>query len=326
MWDTLQECNRFTLVVRQCFVCVEHKGQIQHRYPRAIRIPAEDTGSVINNAFYSVPHLRHVVVDAGIHTIGASAWQSCQQLQIVKLPASVACLKDGVFQGRYALMHVLAAGCIQFGRRTFAECCSLCRILANAKATNELSQGAQVSPYAFESCLALSNVSFEQIGAFASKFTRYMPEGCFCIEPLKLPPDFNFIGPIARENCKRLAFVDLSSTEIIAIWGSTFSHCVNLAHIWSPAKLRPRRIGKEAFMSCASLQEVYTPPALQYIAHRAFCDCEQLTQLIKMDGKTTWRGPYAESNTFALCAKFRRPEWLNMLPPNRDDSDALKCF
>ena len=76
-------------------------------------------------------------------------------------------------------------------------------------------------------------------------------------------------------------------------------------------------------MFCASLQEVYTPPALQRTAHRAFFDCEQLTQLIKVDDKTTWRGPYAENNTFALCAKFRRPTWINMLPPDGDDSDAF---
>ena len=145
-------------------------------------------------------------------------------------------------------------------------------------------------------------------GESASVLRRCIPEASFCgsgIEQLKLPLDFNFLGPIACKNCKRLAFVDLSSTEIIAIWGSTFSHCVNLVHIWFPLKLR--RVGKEAFMFCTSLQEVYTPPASQYIAHRAFFDCEQLTQLIKLDDKATWRGPYVESNAFALCAKFRRP-------------------
>ena len=192
-------------------------------------------------------------------------------------------------------------GVSNFGRRVFAECCSLCHIGSNDKATNEFAPGAQISPYAFESCLALSHVNFEQMGESASVFRRYIPEGSFCgsgIEQLKLPLDFNFLGPIACENCKHLALVDLSSTEITAIWGSTFSHCVNLVHIWFPLKLR--RIGKEAFMFCNSLQEVYAPPALQYIAHRAFFDCEQLTQLIKMDDKTTWRGPYLESNTFAL--------------------------
>ena len=112
--------------------------------------------------------------------------------------------------------------------------------LFGEKATNELAPGAQISPYAFESCLALSNVNFEQMGASASVFRRHIPEGSFCgsgIEQLKLPPDFNFFGPIACENCKRLAFVDLSSTEMVAMWGSTFSHCVNLVHIWFPTQV-----------------------------------------------------------------------------------------
>ena len=85
---------------------------------------------------------------------------------------------------------------------------------------------------------------------------------------LKLPSDINFLAPLACENCKQLVFVDLSSTLINAILGSTFSRCVNLAHIWFPPKLR--RIGKEGFMFCTALQEVHTPPALQYIAHKAF--------------------------------------------------------
>ena len=35
--------------------------------------------------------------------VGAAAWQSCQQLQIVKLPPSVVSIKEGAFQGCYAL-------------------------------------------------------------------------------------------------------------------------------------------------------------------------------------------------------------------------------
>ena len=50
VWDTLHECNRFTLVVRKCLVSVEHKGQIRQRYPRAIRIPVDDTGFALDNA------------------------------------------------------------------------------------------------------------------------------------------------------------------------------------------------------------------------------------------------------------------------------------
>ena len=124
IWSTLQECNRFSLVVRQCFVTAEHKGQLRQR-AKAICVPAEDTDRVLPNAFSHVPDLRHVLVEPGIQTIGESAWQSCQQLQIVKMPATVVCLQDGAFQGRYALKMVLVPGCKRFGRRVFAECCSL---------------------------------------------------------------------------------------------------------------------------------------------------------------------------------------------------------
>ena len=164
-------------------------------------------------------------------------------------------------------MMVLAPGCKRFGRRAFAECCSLSQIGTTDNGINLLAPQAQISPYAFESCLALSQVTFEQIEAHASTCARYLPEGSVCgsgIEQLKLPADFNFVGPIACENCKRLRIVDLIGTDITAIWGSTFSHCAHLAQIWFPRKLR--RIGKEAFLLCSSLQDMHTPPSLLYIA------------------------------------------------------------
>ena len=243
IWDTLRLCTRFNLVVRNCFVSMEHKRQLQETSdrvcPRAIIIPAIATGTVPDNAFYSVPRVGRVLVETGIHTIGAAAWQSCHQLQLVRLPATVVCIKEGTFQGCYALTQVVAPGRLSFGRRAFAECCSLRYIGADEGETNELAPGVQISPYVFESCLALSQVDFAQTiqtvtearTQLGSALTRGIPEGSFSssgVEYLKFPSDFNFLGPLACENCKQLAFVDLSSTLIDAIWGSTFSHCVNL--------------------------------------------------------------------------------------------------
>ena len=233
-----------------CFVTAEHKGQLRQR-AKATCVPAKDTDSVLPNVFSYVSDLRRVLVEPGIQTIGASAWQSCQQLQIVKMPSTVVCLQDGAFQGRYALMMVLAPGCKRFGRR---ECCSLSQIGTTDNAINLPAPQAQISPYAFESCLALSQVTFEQTEAHASTCTRYLPEGSFCglgIEQLRLPADFNFVGPIACENCKRLRIVDLIGTDITAIWGSTFSHCAHLAQIWFPWKLR--RIHRQRSLSAALL-------------------------------------------------------------------------
>ena len=129
------------------------------------------------------------------------------------------------------------------------------------------------------------------------------------IDRLDLPGDFNFLGPAACENCKRLQRVDLSRTELTAIWGSTFAHCSHLEQLCLSKRLR--RIGKEAFLLCSSLREVHTPPALLYIAHRAFSGCTQLRRLLKMEDKTTWRGPYAECDAFEMCRKFNMPECIN---------------
>ena len=125
----------------------------------------------------------------------------------------------------------------------------------------------------------------------------------------------------ACENCKHLVQVDLICTDIRAIWGSTFSYCVNLVDIWLPPTLR--RIGKEAFLCFASLREVKIPPILHYFAPRASCGCEQLTQFIKLDDTATWRGLYAENNAFMLCDKFTRPSWIKLLPQGDVDSDAF---
>ena len=59
--------------------------------------------------------------------------------------------------------------------------------------------------------------------------TRALPDGSFCgagIESLRLPPDFNFIGPMACENCKQLVEVDLMCPDITAIWAAPPFHIV----------------------------------------------------------------------------------------------------
>ena len=134
---------------------------------------------------------------------------------------------------------------------------------------------------------------------------------------LRLPPDFNWIGPAACELCKRLQLVDLSRTNISEILGSTFAHCSQLERLSLVKKLR--RIGREAFLNCTSLREINTPPALMYVARRAFAGCTQLCALHKPEAKTTWRGPYAESSAFDKCSQLNIPGWVHLLPPNRSN-------
>ena len=65
-----------------------------------------------------------------------------------------------------------------------------------------------------------------------SNCTRYTPDGCFLgsgIDQSDLPADFNFLGPAACENCKRLQRVDLFRADLSAIWGLP----LRIVRIWS---------------------------------------------------------------------------------------------
>ena len=98
----------------------------------------------------------------GIQHAGIAAWQSCQQLQIVRLPPSVISLEEETFQGCHVLREVAAPGCVQYSRRVFAERCSLGRVGVSHETedSNVLAPGAQPGKYAFESCLTPSPLSW----------------------------------------------------------------------------------------------------------------------------------------------------------------------
>ena len=111
-------------VLKDCFFglgLAEHKGQTR-KNAKAIRVPVTRAGQVLSHAFTHSSDIRHLQIEAGIHTIGEAAWQHCTRLLIVHLPSSLLCLKEGAFRCCYVLHTVTAPGCIDFGCWAFEEC------------------------------------------------------------------------------------------------------------------------------------------------------------------------------------------------------------
>ena len=137
------------IVVRPCMVDGHSIWQFQddgkESYPKAVRVPANPSGEIADRAFYAAPSIRHVEVATGIQHMGIAAWQSCQQLQIVKLPTSVVSLAEGTFMC-YVLRQVAAPGCVHHGQRVFAECCSLgsVGVKCETEDSSVLAPGAQL--------------------------------------------------------------------------------------------------------------------------------------------------------------------------------------
>ena len=79
-------------------------------------------------------------------------------------------------------------------------------------------------------------------------------EGSFCgsgIESLRLPPDFNFMGPMACKNCKRLVQVDLICTDISAIWGVHLLILCDPGRCLAPAKAQANWQGNLSLLCLA---------------------------------------------------------------------------
>ena len=305
---------------------MEHKGQLKNR-AKAIRVPPTRTGRVLPHAFTHTVDLRHVQVEAGIHTVGEAAWQHCARLQIVQLPNTVVCLQDGAFRRNYVLRTVIAPGCKYFGLWVFEECYSLVQIGDQSTTINQLAPQAQFRPRAFEKCSALQHLNFERTEYDPTNRNRSIPEGCFFeagIESLYLPADFSWMGPAACELCKRLQSVDISQTDISEILGGTFAQCSQL-HQLRLAK-RVRRIGRKAFLNCASLGETHAPPTLLSVARHAFAGCIQLCTLSRVGDKTTWRGTYAERNAFEACSQLEISRWVRLLPKPSDSNEEWADF
>ena len=82
------------------------------------------------------------------------------------------------------------------------------------------------------------------------------------LESLRLPPDFNFIGPMACENCKRLIEVDLMCTDIICNpkgkggniddWPSMGTKRTNPLHMESVDILISEEAQQDMDLSCPS--------------------------------------------------------------------------
>ena len=314
VWDTLRDCNQFQIVVRQCCQCAEHKGQMRQN-AKAIRVPVTRSGQVIPHAFTHSSDLRHLQIEAGIHTIGEAAWQHCTRLLIVHLPSSLLSLKDGAFRCCYNLHTFVAPGCRDFGCWAFEQCYALAWVGDPNSSSNQLAPQARLNVRAFEQCRTLRTIDLERAEYDPRDPHRVIPEGCFLgagLERIDLPADFCWIGPTAFERCDRLQKVDISRTSIQEIVGGTFAQCPYLQCLKLTKNLR--RIGREAFLKCSALEIIHTPPNLLYINKRAFAGCTQLCKLIRMGKKGTWRGTYVEHNTFEMCTRLTLPKWIRFLP------------
>ena len=151
-------------------------------------------GTVPAGAFTAVPRLRHVNIEAGVRAIGAEAWQCCRHLRVVRMPSLVVRIAD---RGCQLLNCVTAPGCVEFGYKAFADCCSLQWVYANGWRGESVGSATKFGQYLFRDCINLATLGLQEANCQQEPQARVeakeLPQGCLSstgITTLELTRDF----------------------------------------------------------------------------------------------------------------------------------------
>ena len=186
----------------------------------AAEIPAEIDGkpvtSIAEGAFEDVL-ITSVSIPAGVKTIENAAFKSCSQLQTAVFAdgSALVSIGDDAFEGCQKLSGLqLPAGVTEIGRAAFNGCRALREITIPAGVT-------EIGDFTFGVCTSLREVNLPEgittIGT--SAFT-----GCAALTEIVLPNSVTTLGARAFNNCQALAKV-LAPASVETIAEDAFRSC-----------------------------------------------------------------------------------------------------
>ena len=233
-----------------------------------LTVPAKINGYTVKeigwNAFRDRPGLREVVLPDTVAYIGGSAFENCEKLKTVKLPAELEEIDSAAFARCPSLEEIeLPEGVRRLADHVFDDCVSL--------KTVKLSAGLEaIQDCAFLNCAALQEIDLpEHLNELGSSAF----ESCTSLTRAVVPgsvvtvPDYAFWGCAALE--------DLTLCEGIEnIWTGAFEGCAALKELTLPGTIRG--INKDAFSDCAALEALHVPAHLEFLDPEAFINCTSL--------------------------------------------------
>lgn len=236
-----------------------------------------------SQAFQECENLRSVTLPAGVSSIGSSAFEGCRSLQEIVIPAGVTNIGCYAFEDCETLKQVvIPAGVIRIEGGAFADCKSLERVTLPTGLT-------EIGSSAFEGCHTLSSINIpttvSKIGQGAFDGCRALGTGvvivdnCLlmagddCPSSVQIPNTVRLIVSAAFSRCWNLRSVTLPSGLETVPFG-LFEDCRNLASVNLPKGVVD--IESYAFHGCSALSSVTLPNGLEVIGDYAFGDCPRL--------------------------------------------------
>ena len=245
--------------------------------------------------------IKTVVVESGVTSIGAYAFNGCNALTNVTIPNSVTRIEELAF-GYTGLTNIEIPNSVTYiERRAFEECDGLISV-------NIPNSVTVVGDFAFAYCDKLTYVnipnSVESIGMGAfvccdlggiyvdNGNPWYYSNGDCLIDKkhegeeiviagcnnysVTIPNSVTSIGSLAFGGCYRLPSVTIPNS-VVTIGLCAFSDCSGLTSVTIPNSVTS--IGNDAFFGCSGLTNVTIPNSVTNIGWTAFAECSGLTSV-----------------------------------------------
>jgi len=231
--------------------------------------------------------IESIVIEEGVTSIGASAFQSCQNLVSITIPNGVTRIEDLAFRYCKSLASItLPDGVTSIGNWAFADCTSL----ANIRIPNSVTS---IGNNTFYYCSSLASMTIPDGVTSIGNNTFY---SCSSLTSIALPNSVTSIGNNAFYYCSSLTGVAIPNS-VTSIGDFAFSHCSRIASITLPKGVT--RIGNDTFSNCISLKSISIPDSVTSFGAYAFSGCSNLATITIPNGVTTV-GEYC----FKGCSQF----------------------
>ena len=218
-----------------------------------------------NGAPWKEIGVQAVVIEPGVTSVGAHAFDGCSELTSVILPEGLTSVKASAFSGCTSLESItLPDSVTEVGNSAFGGCTALSQITLSESLES-------IGDYAFSSCTSLSSIYIPD-SVTVIKGHAFAGSG---LESIRMSDNIDSMGTYVFENCGQLAEItwpaSMRRVPLYSFLRSSVSSVVLQEGV--------NTIEEGAFHSCAQLTEIHLPLSLTRVIRNAFLECTHLTDI-----------------------------------------------